>query len=57
MKFSRGDFSWEGVGDLEPKENINLPMRSYLVKENHNGSAVSEILWYRKQTPCYFIIY
>ena len=38
-------------------------MRSYLVKENHIGSVVSEILQYKltykhihKQTSCYFII-
>ena len=34
-------------------------MRSYPVKENHIGSAVSEILRYRqidRKTSCYFII-
>ena len=38
-------------------------MRSYLVKKNPIGSAVSEILWYKhtntqtdKQTSCYFSI-
>ena len=34
-------------------------MRSYPVKKNHIGSAVSEILWYKqtdKRTSCYFII-
>ena len=34
-------------------------MRSYPVKENPIGSAVSEILWYKhtdKQTSCYFSI-
>ena len=39
--------------------NIPKPMRSYPVKENQIGSAVSEILRYKhtdKQTSCYFII-
>ena len=42
-----GDFSWKGGGTL-PKIVINLPMtyEKLHCKGNHNGSAVSDILWY-----------
>ena len=40
-----------------PSPNTYLePMRSYIVKENHIGSAVSEILWYR-QTDILILLY
>ena len=39
---SRGDFSWEGGGTLLGHVGI------YIVKENHIGSAVKEILRYTK---------
>ena len=51
------DLSVEGGGTLPPK-SYKL-MRTYPVKENQIGSAVSEILLYRhtdKHTFCYFII-
>ena len=38
---------------------IRIYMRSYPVKENHIGSAVTEILWYKQtdiESSCYFII-
>ena len=41
---------WEGVSTLPPKDlTFPGPMRSYTVKENHIGSAVSEILRYRQK--------
>ena len=43
--FSWSDFSLEDVGTL-PKNSYNPspgPMRSYIVKENHIGSPVSEM--------------
>ena len=50
------NFSSEG-GVPCPKILINLPgpIRSYRVKENHIGSAVSEIVWYTRHRSCYFI--
>ena len=42
--FFRGDFSWEGGGFL-PKNDS-----SFTVNESLNGSDVSEILHYKKNT-------
>ncbi len=52
------DFSWEGGGTLPQNSQKNFPgpMRSYSVKENPIGSAVSEILWQR-QTDILLLYY
>ena len=55
--FSRGNFS-KGVGTL-PKIVINLlgPKRSYPVKENLIGSAISKILWYKQTNKHHVYFY
>ena len=56
------NFSWE-CGGILPKIVIKLPRTFYIAKENHIGTSVKKILWYRqidthidRWTSCYFSI-
>ena len=46
--FSRGELFSEGVVTLHPNSSRSSaePIKSYKLKENHIGSAITKILWY-----------
>ena len=48
--FSRGDSLGSLVVNFPKKyfKTFPGPMKSYIVKENHIGSAVRKILWYKQ---------
>ena len=55
MFFSRNNFYWKGkVRSTIMVLNYKIPMSSYIVKENHIGSAVREILQSNRQIDNFY---
>jgi hypothetical protein len=49
MKSKKKIFRWVKIPFPKIVKNLPGPMRSFIVKENHIGSAVSQILYYRQK--------
>ncbi len=62
-KFFRGDFTWDVLFPVQKYLlTFHRTTRSYTVKENHIGSAVSSVLWYRQtdtvgSDPVIFLVF